>query len=218
MSAMTEESEVAEEPTKSKTGLVVAVIAIAVVVLGVGIWLALGALGRSAFESLVAVTRESEGDQIWIDYFVAQDCLIDAVVETGDLELGFTESQDLLGQTDTLARHVTTSLGRFADVGIQPWQGPVLAAREEIVGHYEVWASHLAETATVLEDITSEPSSILQGVQAWINLVVEAAEPIEQTFNDASAAFEAAAQSEEELGLIEDLFVPADVACTRTAV
>jgi hypothetical protein len=103
-------------------------------------------------------------------------------------------------------------------VGIQPWQGPVLAAREAIVAHYEVWENHLAESATVLQGINSEPSSILQGVQTWINLVVEATEPIEQTFNDAGAAFEEAASNEEQLASIETLFVPADVACTRTAV
>jgi hypothetical protein len=214
---MIEESP-SEPAPKSKTGLVVAVIAIALVLVGVGLWLALGTLGRSSFESLVTVTREAEGDQIWLDYFIAQDCLVDAVVETGDLELGFTESQDLLDQTDALSRHVNASLDRFAEVGIQPWQGPLLAAREAIVAHYEVWENHLAESATVLQGINSEPSSILQGVQTWINLVVEATEPIEQTFNDAGAAFEEAASSEEQLASIETLFVPADVACTRTAV
>ncbi|HKZ20657.1 MAG TPA: hypothetical protein VJQ57_11155 [Acidimicrobiia bacterium] len=207
-----------EPAPKSKTGLVVVVIAIALVLVGVGLWLALGSLGRSSFESLVTLTREAEGDQIWLDYFIAQDCLVDAVVETGDLELGFTESQDLLDQTDALSRHVNASLDRFAEVGIQPWQGPVLAAREAIVAHYEVWENHLAESATVLQGINSEPSSILQGVQTWINLVVEATEPIEQTFNDAGAAFEEAASNGEQSASIETLFVPADVACTRTAV
>ncbi|HJU81294.1 MAG TPA: hypothetical protein VJ796_06045 [Acidimicrobiia bacterium] len=214
---MIEESP-SEPAPKSKTGLVVVVIAIALVLVGIGLWLALGSLGRSSFESLVTVTREAEGDQIWLDYFIAQDCLVDAVVETGDLELGFTESQDLLDQTDALSRHVNASLDRFSEVGIQPWQGPVLAAREAIVAHYEVWENHLAESATVLQGINSEPSSILQGVQTWINLVVEATEPIEQTFNDAGAAFEEAASNEEQLASIETLFVPADVACTRTAV
>ena len=214
---MIEESP-SEPAPKSKTGLVVAVIVIALLLVGVGLWLALGSLGRSSFESLVTAAREAEGDQIWLDYFIAQDCLVDAVVETGDLELGYTESQDLLDQTDALSRHVNASLDRFAEVEIQPWQGPVLAAREAIVAHYEVWENHLAESATVLQGISSEPSSILQGVQTWINLVVEATEPIEQTFNDAGAAFEEAASSEEQLASIETLFVPADVACTRTAV
>ncbi|HJR86200.1 MAG TPA: hypothetical protein VJ930_00950 [Acidimicrobiia bacterium] len=212
------EESPSEPAPKSKTGLIVAVVAIALVLLGVGLWLALGSLGRSSFESLVTLTREAEGDQIWLDYFIAQDCLVDAVVETGDLELGFTESQDLLEQTDALSRHVDASLDRFAQLGIQPWQGPVLAAREAIVAHYGVWENHLAESATVLQGINSEPSSILQGVQTWINLVVEATEPIEQTFNDAGAAFEEAAASEEQLASIESLFVPADVTCTRTAV
>jgi hypothetical protein len=206
------------EPPKSKKGLIITVIAIALVVIGGGLWFALTSLGRSSFESLVTVTREAEGDEIWLDYFIAQDCLVDAVVETGDLELGFSESQDLLDQTDSLARHVAASLDRFAELGIQPWEGPLLAAREAIVDHYEVWENHLAETATVLQGINSEPSSILSGVQTWINLVVEAAEPIEQTFNDAGAAFEQAASTEEQLASIESLFIPADVACTRTAV
>ena len=212
------EESPSEPAPKSKTGLILAVVAIALVLVGVGLWLALGSLGRSSFESLVTLTREAEGDQIWLDYFIAQDCLVDAVVETGDLELGFTESQDLLEQTDALSRHVDASLDRFAQLGIQPWQGPVLAAREAIVAHYGVWENHLAESATVLQGINSEPSSILQGVQTWINLVVEATEPIEQTFNDAGAAFEEAAASEEQLASIESLFVPADVTCTRTAV
>ena len=206
------------EPPKSKRGLMITVIAIAVVVFGAGLWFALTSLGRSSFESLITVTREAEGDQIWLDYFIAQDCLVDAVVETGDLELGFSEAQDLLDQTDSLARHVSASLDGFAELGIQPWEGPLLAAREAIVGHYKVWENHLAETATVLQGINSEPSSILSGVQTWINLVVEAAEPIEQTFNDAGAAFEEAAATEEQLASIESLFIPADVACTRTAV
>ncbi|MGH8926147.1 MAG: hypothetical protein ACRDWA_16175 [Acidimicrobiia bacterium] len=215
---MIEEPPSSEAEPKSKTGLIVAIIAFALVLIGGGLWLALGTLGRSSFESLVTTTRQAEGDQIWLDYFIAQDCLVDAVVEAGDLELGFTESQDLLDQTDSLSRHVSVSLDRFAELGIQPWQGPLLAAREAIVGHYEVWESHLAETATVLQGINSEPTSILSGVQTWINLVVEAAEPIEQTFNDAGAAFEEAAASEEQLASIETLFIPADVACTRTAV
>jgi hypothetical protein len=206
------------EPPKSKRSLIITITAVALVVIGAGVWFALTSLGRSSFESLVTVTREAEGDQIWLDYFIAQDCLVDAVVETGDLELGFSESQDLLDQTDSLARHVSASLGRFAELGIQPWEGSLLAAREAIVGHYEVWKNHLAETATVLQGINSEPSSILSGVQTWINLVVEAAEPIEQTFNDAGAAFEEAAATEEQLASIESLFIPADVACTRTAV
>jgi hypothetical protein len=210
--------EPAPAPQKSKSSLIIGVVVIALVLVGVGLWLALGSLGRSSFESLVTVTREAEGDQIWLDYFIAQDCLVDAVVETGDLELGFAESQDLLDQTDALSRHVNASLDRFAELGIQPWHGPVLAAREAIVAHYEVWEDHLAESATVLQGIDSEPSSILQGVQTWINLVVEATEPIEQTFNDAGSAFEEAAASEEQLASIETLFVPADVACTRTAV
>ena len=206
------------EPPQSKRGLIVTVVAIALVVIGAGLWLALRSLGRASFESLVTVTRDAEGDQIWLDYFIAQDCLVDAVVEAGDIELGFTESQDLLDRTDALARHVTASLDRFAELGIRPWEGPLLAAREAIVGHYQVWESHLAETATVLQGINSEPSSIISGVQTWINLVVEASEPIEQTFNDAGTAFEEAASNEEQLASIESLFIPADVSCTRTAI
>ena len=77
---MIEESQ-GEPVPKSKTGLIVAVIAVAVVLVGLALWLALGSLGRSSFESLVTVTREVEGDQIWLDYFIAQDCLVDAVVD-----------------------------------------------------------------------------------------------------------------------------------------
>ena len=169
-----------------------------------------------SFEDLVDVTQQAEGDQIWIDYFVAQDCFFVAVLEDGDIELAFTESQDLLTQTDSLARHVGRSLESFAGLRFGPARGELERAREAIVAHYEVWDDHLAETAQVLAAINSEPSSVVAGAQSFAELASAAFEPIEATFNEAGAEFREAAG--EDQTALENLFEPADVSCTRTAV
>lgn len=187
--------------------------------LGLAVVGAVGAVflrGGTSFAELVEVTERAEGDQIWVDYFVAQDCFFVALAEAGDIELGYEESQDLLTQTDGLARHVDLSLESFDDLRFLPWQSQLTEAREAIVAHYQVWDDHLTDTTAVLSVINSEPSSVVEGFQSFVTLVTEALDPIESTFNEAGEVFREVAG--EDSTLLGGLFEPADVSCTRTAI
>ena len=104
----------------------------------------------------------------------------------------------------------------FAGLRFGPTGGGLERAREAIVAHYEVWEDHLAETAQVLAEVNSEPSSVVAGAQSFAELASAAFEPIEATFNEAGAEFREAAGDDQTA--LANLFEPADVSCTRTAV
>lgn len=194
------------------------------IIIGVAAVLALaGILGSRAlyvrsFDSLVATTRDAEGAQVWRDFFIAQDCFIDAVVEAADAELAYNEGLMLIDETDLLARHVTLSLSSFADLSVLPFHRRLAAARDSIVAHYEVWDGHLGESVTTLAGLDPDPTQLAVQFQAWVDVVVGDSDAIETTFNDAEAAFQLAALDDVSRQEIDSLFTPSDVACSRGAV
>jgi hypothetical protein len=212
------EPEQATKPTKRRGPLIVGIAVAALVVLALGAVFGTKALYSRAFDSLVATTRAAEGAQVWKDFFIAQDCFIDAVVEVADAELAFNEGLTLLDETDLLARHVSASLGEFGDVSVLPWHGNLAAARRSIVAHYEVWAGHLGESAATLAGLDPDPALLASQFQTWVDVVVEDAEAIESTFNDSEAAFELAALDDPSRQEIDTLFTPSEVQCSRGAV
>jgi hypothetical protein len=200
---------------EQRTRRTVAIVTVAVIVaLGAGLFALLA--GGGSFAQLVAITRRAEEAEVWRTYFVAEDCLIDALTENPD---AVTDSiARLRAQTDDLADHVEVSLQEFDGFGTRPWQGNLRTAREAIVAHYSVWEDFLADARPVLQEINSEPSSIAEGINAWLELAQTAIEPISATFEDAGVAFADAAHSDGDRELMETLFIPADVTCTRTAI
>jgi hypothetical protein len=139
-------------------------------------------------------------------------------VNASDAELAFNEGLTLLDETDLLARHVEVSLVSFADVAVLPVHRALASAREAIVAHYEVWADHLANSLSILSELDSEPSRLAVQFQAWVDGVLADSEAIETTFNDAEAAFESAALDDPSRQMVDTLFTPAEVECTRGAV
>ena len=208
----------AGEPSKRRWLLIVGVLAGAIVVLGLAGVFGTRALYSRTFDSLVETTRTAEGDRIWRDFFVAQDCFIDAVVDAGDAELAFNEGLGLLDETDLLARHVSLSLASFADVSVLPWHGNLAAARDSIVAHYQVWEGHLGESAAALAGLDSDPVVLAGQFQAWVELVVADGEAIGSTFEDSESAFQLAALDDSSRQEIDALFTASDVECTRGAV
>ncbi|HSL26783.1 MAG TPA: hypothetical protein VLA54_10915, partial [Acidimicrobiia bacterium] len=53
----------------------------ALVILTVGAFFTNRALYRQSFARLVETTRTAEGAPVWVDYFVAEDCLFATVVD-----------------------------------------------------------------------------------------------------------------------------------------
>jgi hypothetical protein len=190
---------------------------VAVVLAVVGVF-GTRALYVRAFDSLVDTTRVAEGAQVWKDFFVAQDCFIEAVVEDGDAALAFNEGMTLLDETDLLARHVDFSLDSFARVSVLPWHRNLAAARESIEAHYQVWDEHLSESQAALAGLDPDPVVLAAQFQAWVDGVVAAAGAIESTFNDSEAAFEMAALDDSARSEIDALFTPSEVECSRGAV
>ena len=217
LSGDTIEAPVADKP-RSRWPLIVGILGGVVVLL-----LVVGLLGsqtfyRSTFTNLVETTRQAEGTPIWGDFFIAQDCFIDAVVESGDAGLAFNEGLTLLDETDLLARHVSQSLAVFADIWIVPFHGPLGEARAAIAAHYEVWAAHLSEASAVLATLDSDPTTLATQFQTWVTVVVDDAAAIESTFEDAGGAFNAAATDDQMVTTLGNLFTPSNASCTRGAV
>jgi hypothetical protein len=202
-------------PRKRRWPLVVGVVVVVLALVGV---FGTRALYSRSFDSLVDTTRAAEGAQVWKDFFIAQDCFIDAVIEDGDAALAFNEGLTLLDETDLLARHVDLALASFADVSVLPWHGNLAAARESIGAHYEVWEGHLSEAVAALSGLDPDPLVLATQFQAWVDLVVADAGAIESTFNDSESAFQLAALDDSARQEIDALFTPSQVECSRGAV
>jgi hypothetical protein len=203
-------SEVKGRPRRWVVGLVVGALAL------LGGVAAVLLVGGGSLQELVAITREAEEAEVWRSYFTAEDCLIDSLTEDPD-SLG-ESIERLKEQTASLAAHVEGSLVKFDDFGTRPWQGNLRDAHLAIVDHYTVWEDFLTDAAPVLAEINSEPSSITAGITTWLELAQTAVDPISTTFEDAGTRFEAAARTDADRELLDSLFIPADVSCTRTAV
>jgi hypothetical protein len=202
-------------PRKRRWPLAVGVV---VVVLALVALFGTRALYSRSFDSLVDTTRAAEGAQVWKDFFIAQDCFIDAVIEDADAALAFNEGLTLLDETDLLARHVDSALASFADVSVLPWHGNLAAARESIGAHYEVWEGHLTEAVAALSGLDPDPVVLAAQFQAWVEVVVADAGAIESTFNDSESAFQLAALDDSARQEIDALFTPSEVECSRGAV
>jgi hypothetical protein len=205
-----------EEPRRRRIGLIVAVTIGVMVILVAGAFVGSSLFYDNSFSRLVEATASAEHDPIWLEFFVAQDCFIGAVVEVGDADLAFSEGLQLLDSSDLLSAHVVNSLDRFREVSVLGLHGPLVAARGAIVAHYEVWNDHLDKTIPILSTLEEEDIAVVFGL--WADVVVADGEPIEQTFNNAEAAFLDAARGGEALDEVDVLFTAADVACTRGAV
>jgi hypothetical protein len=196
--------------------MIVAVIIGVVILLVAGAFVGSSLFYDSTFSSLVETTTSAEHDPVWIGFFVAQDCFIAAVIEEGNADLALTDGLQLLDASDLLSAHVVKSLGQFRELSILGFHRPLVAARDAIVAHYGVWNGHLEKTTAILSTLDEDDIAVV--FQLWADVVVADGEPIEQTFNDAEAAFLDAARGGEALDEVDLLFTAADVACTRGAV
>lgn len=204
-------------PRKRRRPHVVVVVLVVVFLAVVGVF-GTKVLYVRTFDSLVDTTRVAEGAQVWKDFFVAQDCFIEAVVEDGDAALAFNQGMTLLDETDLLARHVDFSLAAFAELSVLPWHRTLAAARESIEAHYQVWEGHLSEAQAALSGLDSDPVALAAQFQAWVDVVLAAAGAIESTFNESEAAFQRAAFDDSARSEIDALFTPSEVECSRGAV
>lgn len=189
-----------------------------IVLLGLAGFFGSGAIRSRTFTGLVDATRAAEGAPVWKEFFTAQDCFIDAVVEASDAELAFNEGLTLLEETDSLARHVDLSLASFSKVTVLPYHRALGLARDSIVAHYQVWDGHLARSLSILSLLDSEPTELAVQFQAWVDGVVADSEAIESTFNDAESAFQSAALDDPSRQTVDTLFTPSEAACSRGAV
>ncbi|HKX74908.1 MAG TPA: hypothetical protein VJR05_05915 [Acidimicrobiia bacterium] len=187
-----------------------------VVALAVGVFLY--ARPGPSFQSLFEATHSAETDPLWATYFTAQDCFVAAVLDVGDPDLAYEDGLALLDQADRLAIHVDSALQAFDGLPIRPWHDEIESAREAIVGHYQVWDEHLLRLLGILDGLTEDPEELAALFDEWIDEVVEASTPIEDTYNEAKAAFLAAATDDASRNDIEELFTPSDVECSRGAV
>jgi hypothetical protein len=190
----------------------------ALVVLTVGAFFTNRALYRQSFARLVEATRGAEGAPVWVDYFVAEDCLFATVVDRGDPEAVYRDALSVLDQTDLLAAHVRSSLSVFAGLSFLPTQRPLAAARDAIVGHYRVWGDHLASIQPVLSGLSADRGGLGPTLGAWIEEVAGASEEIRTTFEAAEAALVAAAHDDPARQEVDRLFTPSETQCSRGAV
>lgn len=205
-------------PTRGRGPIIIGIVVGAVVLLGLAGFLGSGAIRSQTFTRLVDATRAAEGDPVWKEFFTAQDCFIDAVVEISDAELAFNEGLALLEESDLLARHVDLSLVSFSEITVLPFHQALATARDSIVAHYEVWDGHLAESLAILSMLDSDPTQLAVQFQAWVDVVVADSEAIESTFNDAESAFQSAALDDLSRQTVDTLFTPSEAACSRGAV
>ncbi|MGQ0848611.1 MAG: hypothetical protein ACT4OP_05770 [Actinomycetota bacterium] len=173
---------------------------------------------RGGFTRLVEVTKAAETDRVWGDFFMAQDCLLDAVLEAGDPDLAYAEALTVISETDRLARHVDTSLGEFGAFSTLGIHAPLTQARAAISAHYEVWAEHLAVAGPILGPLATGPEDLVTTIESWFDELVKAQDPIERTYLAAEEAFTAAARTDQARGMVDQLFTPSDVVCSRAAV
>lgn len=207
-----------EKPARRRrVGLIVGVVLAGLALLVGGGLVANNLIYDSTFNRLIDATATAEHDAVWLDYFMAQDCFVGAVVE-GDAEMALSDGLELLELSQGLATHVSDSIRRFGELSVQGFHGPLLAARDAIMAHYEVWNSHLEVEVPLLSTLESGLEEFALVFQLWADAVVADGEPIEQTFNAAEAAFLDAAKGGAALDEVDALFTPADIACTRGAV
>ncbi|HUO46686.1 MAG TPA: hypothetical protein VM470_07630 [Acidimicrobiia bacterium] len=170
------------------------------------------------FETLLTATEAAETDRLWFDYFMAQDCFATAVLELGNPDIAYQDGLDLLDQTDRMSAHVTASLNAFDDVTIRGWHGEIAGARDAIAAHYLVWDQHLQAVDTILVGLSDDIPALAVLFDDWLDEVIEAGTPIEETYNEANEAFLTAAPDEDYRQDVERIFTPTEITCSRGAV
>jgi hypothetical protein len=208
--------EVDEQPDKPRRWPIYLALGLVAVLAG-------GVIGNrvlysSDFDRLVDLTAAAEGHQVWKDFFIAQDCFVVAVVDDQNPGLAYTDGLELRNETVRLAAHVDQALETFVGAGVKPWHGALRAARDAISEHYRIWDDHLIDAQTVLESLSELPEELALTFQVWADSVVQAQDPITETFEDAEAAFAAAAPNPAAAAEIDTLFTGSDVTCTRGSV
>jgi hypothetical protein len=210
----------AAAPSKKRrrVGLVAAITAGGLVVVGAAIWLLTLATYGGAFERLFAATETAETAPVWIDFFVAQDCFVSAVLDVGDPHLAYRGAITLRDQTGALTSHVKASLDIFAGLTPSSFHGRLRPAHTAIVAHYQAWDDHLVEAAEVMSEVPEEPLGLANLFQNLAQAIVKANDPIETTYNDAKAAFAEAAPNDATRDDVDRLFQPSEARCTSGAV
>jgi hypothetical protein len=198
--------------------MIAGAVTVGLLVLTVGLFVASRALYRQSFDRLVAATRIAEGDGVWVDYFVAEDCLFDTLVEQGVPEVAHRDAVKVLEQSDLLAAHVRSSLTVFASLSFLPTQGALSVARDGISAHYQAWDDHLTSVLPILTGLSADRGMLENSIRAWIEAVAGASEEIETTFETAEAAFVAAARDDPARLEVDTLFTASDAQCSRGAV
>jgi hypothetical protein len=208
--------EVVDEPDKPRRWPLY--LALGLVVTVVGLIFGNQVLYSSDFDHLVDLTSAAEGHQVWKDFFIAQDCFVVSVIDDQNPDLAYTDGLELRDETARLAEHVDGALETFAGAGVKPWQGKLRSARDAISEHYRIWDEHLIDAQTILESLSELPEELVLTFQVWVDSVVEAQDPITDSFNGAKDAFIAAAPHPAAGAEIETLFTGSDVGCTRGSV
>lgn len=175
-------------------------------------------LYSSDFDRLVDLTAAAEGHQVWRDFFIAQDCFVAAVIDDQNPGLAYTDGLELLDETVNLADHVDRALGDFSTSGVKGWHGPLVAARDAIAAHYQVWDDHLVRAEAVLGTLSEDVTELVVTFQAWADSVVQDEDSIRETFEDAEIAFKTAAPSPGAATEVDTLFTSSTVGCTRGSV
>ena len=208
--------EVAEQPEKPRRWPIY--LALGLVVALVGGFFGNRVVYSSDFDHLVDVTAAAEGHQVWKDFFMAQDCFVVAVIDDQNPALAYADGLELRDETARLADHVDQAMETFAGAGVKPWHGLLRTARDAINEHYRIWDEHLVEGQTILESLSELPEELVLTFQVWADSVVQAQDPITETFEGAEAAFSAAAPSPAAAAEIDTLFTGSGVGCTRGSV
>lgn len=209
-------TEIVEQPDEPRRWPLY--LALGLVVTVVGLIFGNQVLYSSDFDHLVDLTTAAEGHQVWSDFFIAQDCFVAAVVDDQNPDLAYTDGLELRDETARLADHVDQALEMFAGAGVKPWQGKLRSARDAITEHYQVWDEHLIDAQTILESLSELPEELVLTFQVWVDSVVQAQEPITETYESAEAAFTEAAPSPAAAAEIDTLFTGSEVGCTRGSV
>jgi hypothetical protein len=206
------------EKSSKKVWLIILAVLVGLLLIGGGLFFGNRALYRSTFDQLVDATEQAEGDPVWTSYFVALDCFVNSVIQEQDLEMARADALTMAEETRLLGDHVATSLQAFEDLPVRVFQPRLVTARNAIHAHYQVWDDHLSTVEPLLAEVETDLAALPQVWDTWATEVSSSQDPIEETFNQAEAAFKEAAPDDGARDRVDVLFTASDAACTRGSV